>query len=248
VSFLSTARLVTFATTILFSLIVISLSANLISLTEPLFYYKFSALALSTGLMTILTVTPMFVIDMMRQGSFFSYIIVEISWLSFLWVLWLSSGSYAAWTDGQITDAFPEESSCDFGLFSVPGAVQGCQEVKAIMAFSFLLWILLMGYTITLLVLAIRSQERGNAAWTTGVRDGVIFYSSRKGLGGAGQIQASQSSIIPLSQQPPQQYIPTSAPYANPQYPQAPTSASYASPQYQYPQAPSSVSYSSPQV
>jgi hypothetical protein len=44
----------------LFSLIVISLSANLISLTEPLFYYKFSALALSTGLMTILTVTPMY--------------------------------------------------------------------------------------------------------------------------------------------------------------------------------------------
>ena len=79
VSLLSTARRITFcettfsalfdglrseafftATTILFSLIVISLSASLISLTEPLFYYKFSALALSTGLMTILTVTPMY--------------------------------------------------------------------------------------------------------------------------------------------------------------------------------------------
>ena len=27
-------------------------------------------------------------------------------------------------------------------ILGVPGAVQGCQEIKAIMAFSFLLWIM----------------------------------------------------------------------------------------------------------
>jgi hypothetical protein len=59
---------------------------------------------------------------------------------------------------------FPEESSCNFGLFSefispylvfnirfkfknssLPGSDgtnQGCGEIKAIMAFSFLLWLL----------------------------------------------------------------------------------------------------------
>jgi len=230
VSLLSTARMVTFATTILFSLIVMSLSASLISLTGPLFYYKFSALALSTSLMTMFTVTPMFVIDMLRQGSFFSYIVLEISWLSFLWVLWLSSGAYAAWTDGQLTAAFPEESSCNFGLFSVAGDVEGCEEIKAITAFSFLLWILLMGYTVTLLVLAIRAQERGNSAWTTGVRDGVLFYSTRKGMGGGGLIQPAPSAI-PLSQPEPQQYMPT-----------------YSNPQYTTPQHPSSVVYTNPQV
>jgi len=204
-NYMSTVRVVTFSTTILFSLIVLSLSADLISLTEPLFYYKFSALALSTSLLTMLTVPIMFVVDMLRQGSFFSFIVVEIVWFSILWVLWLSSGSYAAWTDGQITDAFPEESTCNFGLFAVRGAVQGCQEVKAIMAFSFLMWILLMAYTIMLLVLAIRAHERGNPAWTTGVRDGVLFYSSRKAVGGAGQVQAAPGTI-PLSHAPQPQY------------------------------------------
>jgi len=214
--FLSTARAVTFGTTLLFSLIVMSLSASLISLTEPVFYYKFSALALSTSLLTLFTVTPMFVIDMLRQGSFFSFIVVEIAWLSVLWVLWLSSGSYAAWTDGQITSAFPNESTCDFSFFGFhdSGAVEGCHEIKAIMAFSFLLWILLMAYTVTLLVLAIRSHERGNPAWTAGVRDSTLFYPSRKNMGGAAQVQATPASI-PLShppQSPPQQPIPSSYP------------------------------------
>jgi len=186
----------------------------------------------------------MFIIDMARQGSFFSYIVLEISWLSVLWVLWLATGSYAAWTDGQIIDAAPDESSCNFGLFSIPGVVQGCEEIKAIMAFSFLLWILLMGYTVTLLVLAIRAQERGNSAWTTGVRDGVLFYSARKGMGGGGLIQPAPAGI-PLSPPQPQQYIYI---YAIPQYPQAPTSVSYANPQDTTPQPPSSVMYTAPQV
>lgn len=93
----------TTATTILFALIVMCISASLIALTEPFFYYKFSALSLSTSLLTMSTVIPMwertnsvvgcvteyrfsplalrFVIDKHRQGSVFSYIVVEISWL-----------------------------------------------------------------------------------------------------------------------------------------------------------------------
>jgi len=210
---MSIVRRIAFGTTTSFAVIVLCISASLISLTEPAFYYKFSALSLATALLTIFTLIPMAVIDRLRQGSFFSYIVVEISWLSVLWVLWLSSGSYAAWTDGQIIAVFPRESSCDFGIFSIPGAVQGCQEVKAIMAFSFLSWIILMGYSVTLLVLAIRAQERGNSAWTTGVRDGVLFYSSGKTTGGAAQVQTAPASI-PLSYQPPpQQSMPSSMSY-----------------------------------
>ena len=47
------------ATTLVFSLIVLSLSADLISLTEPDTYFKFSALALATSLLSLLTVGPM---------------------------------------------------------------------------------------------------------------------------------------------------------------------------------------------
>jgi hypothetical protein len=48
------------AATIFFSLIVMSLSANLISLTMPAFYFKFSALALATALLSLLTVAIMY--------------------------------------------------------------------------------------------------------------------------------------------------------------------------------------------
>lgn len=73
-----------------------------------------------------------------------------------------------------------------------------------------------MGYTVTLLVLAIRAQERGNSAWTGGVRDGVLFYPSGKTMGGAGQVQAAPASF-PLSHQQPQQSMPSSISYTTAQ-------------------------------
>ena len=90
-------------TIIIFAVIVICLSADLISLTEHGYPFGFSVLALSLGLLTIITIIPMcgqtyrvvdritkhlssfivyrLVIDLLRQGSFFSYIVVEIAWL-----------------------------------------------------------------------------------------------------------------------------------------------------------------------
>jgi hypothetical protein len=72
-----------------------------------------------------------------------------------------------------------------------------------------------MSYTVVLVVLAIRAQGRGNSAWTTGVRDGVLFYSVRKTMGGAAQVQAAPATI-PYSL-PPQQQPPPQQPY--PPYP-----------------------------
>ena len=36
------------------------------------------------------------VIDILRRGAFTSLVIVEIGWLSVLWILWLATGAYAA--------------------------------------------------------------------------------------------------------------------------------------------------------
>ncbi|KAI0285092.1 hypothetical protein BGY98DRAFT_947091 [Russula aff. rugulosa BPL654] len=223
---LSTTRMVVFSTTLLFSLIVMSICANLISIT-PVGYYKFSGLALATSLFSY-TLAIMLVVDLLRQGSVFSYIIVEISWLSFLWIFWLSTGSYAAWTDGQLTNAFPGEGNCYFGFFSASPVVQACHDIKAIAALSFLTWILLMSYSVTLLFLAIRAQDRGNSAWTTGVRDGVLFYSlpSRSSTKGAAQVLAAPPTISfspPAPQQPMQQQFPSEQPY--PPYPSSYPSA-----------------------
>lgn len=53
------SELISTVTTIVFAVIVMSISASLIALTEPAFYYKFSALSLSTALLTMFTVIPM---------------------------------------------------------------------------------------------------------------------------------------------------------------------------------------------
>ncbi|KAH9007148.1 hypothetical protein EDB86DRAFT_3069807 [Lactarius hatsudake] len=192
-TWLPTARLVAFATVSLFSLIVLALSADLIGLTEPFFYYKFAALALATSIMTLFSVIPMFVVDIYRQGSVFSYIIVEIGWLSFLWVLWLSSGSYAAWTNDQI-DIFG--TSCgDFNFFGDSGFSKGCSEIKAIAAFSFLTWIILMGYTGVLLFLAIRAQERGHRVWKMSVREDTVLFEEAKSAGTPAQVPTVPASL-----------------------------------------------------
>ncbi|KAH9999511.1 hypothetical protein BJV77DRAFT_597207 [Russula vinacea] len=252
---LSLVRTVTFATTLLFSLIVLALSGDFVSLIPASQYNTFAALALFTALITLLTVTPMLVIDLYRQGSFFSYIVVEIAWLSFLCVFWLACASDAASVVGLITAANSKANG------SVCGVLTGtCGEMKAIMAFSFLLWILLMAYSITLLALAIRAHQRGNSAWRTSVRDGVFFYPSKMATtGGAAQVYGAPAAY-PLTQPQPQQFttyshanpqVPPSVPYA---VPQVPSSISYAAPQlpspnsYAAPQLPSSISYATPQL
>jgi len=198
--------MVTFATVSLFALIVMSISADLIALTEPDFYFKFSALALATSLLTLFTVIPMYLIDMFRQGVVFAYIIVEIVWLSILWVLWLSSGSYAAWTDNQFIGL---ELSCDFGIFGDSTITKACHEIKAVEAFSFLTWIILMAYTGVLLFLAIRAQERGNSVWAVSVRDEAIFHSEPKSGGTLAQMHTMPTTV-------PQTYPPGPPPLAAP--------------------------------
>jgi len=181
-----------------------SISADLIASTEPSFYFKFSALALATSLLTLFTVVPMYLIDVLRQGAMFSYIVVEIVWLSILWVLWLSSGSYAAWTDGQLINLDPLESSCNYGILGDrDGITQGCQEIKAVMAFSFLTWIILMIYTGVLLFLGIRAQGRGNDVWMASVREDAIFYPEAKSGGTPAQMHTMPTSVHQTYPPPP---------------------------------------------
>ncbi|KAI0303075.1 hypothetical protein BC826DRAFT_1101218 [Russula brevipes] len=187
-----TFRLVTFATTILLSVIVMSLSADLVSIYAP-DYYKFSALALAISLLTILTVTPMFIVDKLREGSIFSYATI-------LWILWLTSGAYAAWTEDGFLREYTEEATCQYyGRFGAKNSLY-CHETKAVIGFSFILWILLMAYTVTLLVLTLRAKERGHPAWTVSVRDGVLLHPAEKTTGSAIQLTTIPQSY---SQAPP---------------------------------------------
>ena len=73
-----------------------------------------------------------------------------------------------------------------------------------------------MSYTVMLLVLALRAQSKGHNVWSTGVRDGALFYPNEKFVGGTPQAvgpHAVYQSYPPSAQQP----IPMSAPMSVPQ-------------------------------
>ncbi|THH14874.1 hypothetical protein EW146_g5524 [Bondarzewia mesenterica] len=163
------------SSTVVFATIVLGLAADLISSTEEFYgsYYIFSALAVATAVLTMITLIPMLIIDAFRGGAFTSLVVVEVSWFSILWILWLSTGAYAADTDGLVFIG----SSCNFVN---PTISLGCGEFKAIMAFSFLSWIILMAYTVTLTVFAFIGQNRGNAVWKTTVRDASFLAQPGK--------------------------------------------------------------------
>jgi hypothetical protein len=108
--------------------------------------------------------------------------------------------------------------SCSLGLETTSRSQgRSCHEIKAIMAFSFLVWLLgssfplcfcsaclwlcyhpVMGYTATLLILAIRAHERGHSAWKTSVRDGVLLYPAAKTMGHVAQAPTALATIFSL--------------------------------------------------
>ncbi|KAJ6510230.1 hypothetical protein C8R47DRAFT_788235 [Mycena vitilis] len=121
-------------------------------------------------------------------------IVVELSWLSILWVLWLATGADSAQA-GQLTFI----SGCGYFDSVVEGA---CRQTAAIQAFSFLNWIILMFYTILILVLSIIAASRKHAVWKSSVAEAPFF----QGGGGPGSHvapptapSASQHHSVPAS-------------------------------------------------
>ncbi|OBZ74654.1 hypothetical protein A0H81_05440 [Grifola frondosa] len=102
------------------------------------------------------------IVDALRTGAFTSMILVELIWLSIIWVLWLSTGALVA---NQISALM----QCDFSNSIIN---TGCNEVHAIEAFAFLAWITLLSYTVTLFVMTLLSMNLNptKSIWTSSVK------------------------------------------------------------------------------
>ncbi|KAE9404539.1 hypothetical protein BT96DRAFT_989358 [Gymnopus androsaceus JB14] len=176
-AFLPLLRLVTFIATLVCAIIVLGLAAHLTSLTEELdFFFSFAAMAIAAAVLTIITLPIMIGVDFVRRGAFPSMVLVELIWLFILWILWISAAGLASQADQF---EFGDGSSCDFSNLLITAdeaaaLAAGCHEFAAIEAFSFLAWILLMGYNITLFVCAIIGHSRGNRTWFSTVGDGLL--------------------------------------------------------------------------
>jgi len=169
-AFLPILRLAVFIATLVCAVIVLGLSAHLTALTEEFLggYYVFAAMAIAVAVLTIITLPVMIGVDFARRGAFTSMVLVELIWIFILWVLWISAAALASQEDEFV---FGDGNSCDFADSNI---ATGCHEFAAIEAFSFLAWILLMGYNITLLVYAIIGHTRGNRTWFSTVGDGLL--------------------------------------------------------------------------
>jgi len=187
----NTIRFVVFGVASLFSLIAIILGGVF---TTDTLSTSFAALAIATGLLTILTLPVMLTLSVIRKGAFTSMIAVEIGWTSFLWVMWLAVGA----------------SSASVVLFDIYGIFFTSPVQSAITAFGFLTWILLTFYTILLTTLTFRQQFRGNVVWT-----GEVTETDFTAPGGNSQV-VYESKATPTSQYPP---TGTSVPVAQQQTP-----------------------------
>ncbi|KAJ6558758.1 hypothetical protein DFH09DRAFT_1162447 [Mycena vulgaris] len=172
-------RLAVLSTVILFALIELGLAAALTSTTQKFFFVSFSyaALAIATSVITMATVPAMIALEIMRPGGVTSMIIVELSWLNFLWILWLATGAQAAQASAVFSMFFggcgPDSESVDVGdgTVVVDNPTSGiCHETSAITAFAFLNWIILLGYTSTLLVMSlIATNRKQSGVWQASV-------------------------------------------------------------------------------
>lgn len=193
---LPTARLVVFSIVCVLSLIDFAIACHLISGTTTYYgyYYTFAALGLATAILSLLTLPVMYWLSVSRKGAFTSYVVTEVAWCWFLWIMWIATAGSSTWVN----------------LFS--GSV--ASEAQAFEAFAFINWFALLFYTTTLFVVAIISHSKGHSAvWTSAVKDfdfnSAVSQSAIPAVGpqATGQTAMSQQQYYP-PQQPMQQQQP----------------------------------------
>jgi len=150
-------RLVAFAVVLLFSIIVLGLSAN-VDATYNI-DITFASLALAVAVITMVTMVPLIAVEFTRKGAFTSRVFVELIWVGILWVLWLASGAEAATLN-------VDPSLCSSSFLGSTGKTI-CSSILAVTAFSFLNWIILMAWFVTLLVFSIIGNHWHNSVADT---------------------------------------------------------------------------------
>ncbi|KAF7350580.1 hypothetical protein MSAN_01618000 [Mycena sanguinolenta] len=169
-------RLVVLSAVALFALIALGVAAAFTSTTSSNLFinhtFEFASLGIATAVFTLVTVPPMIALEMLRPGGPTSMIIVEISWLAFLSILWLSTGadtaSFNAAFLGCGNSKVDKEIHQAEDQVGIPHGI--CSELSALEAFAFLNWIILMGYIGMLLVMSIMAASRKHTnVWTSSV-------------------------------------------------------------------------------
>jgi len=192
----SRVRTVVFSVVSLFAFLELALGAAITNWTSTNFlgsYFTFAAVGIATAVLTLLSLPVMLFLSLKRKGAITSMILIEFAWTWFLWIMWVSTGGSTA-SVFMLTD-------CS-GRF-IDNFESLCREVQAFQAFGFLTWIILFGYNMFLLVLAIRQQMRGNSSiWRSYILE-TDFSAAGSSAPGFTEQKFDPSSFAP--QYPPAQ-------------------------------------------
>ncbi|KAJ7208801.1 hypothetical protein C8J57DRAFT_1402482 [Mycena rebaudengoi] len=197
---LSLVRLLAFSVVSVFSLITLGLAGSLIATTTKFdnVYFVYAALGVAVAVLTLLSVPTMLVLDIIRPGGPTSWIITELSILPFLSILWLATGANTAESSPALLFIYLGGCTSDPFFGTALGADTGaCQKTSAIEAFAFLNWIILMGYSGMVLVLALIAASRKQpAVWKSSVAElpssaPAAAQHSTSGSYGGQQMQAA---------------------------------------------------------
>ncbi|GAB1524930.1 membrane-associating domain protein [Rhizoctonia solani] len=189
-----TVRLASYATVLVFSLIVLGISGYWVGLFQgagtglgtP------ASFSLAVSVITWAFMFPALLVSTFRRGSFLSWVAIELGICGFLWVLWLASAAYTTSLSAGMT------LNCD--LVSNTGAESICRQYQAIQAFSWLNWLILFAYIVLVIALAIKGMNKGQSVWTMEISDLSAAVS------GSGSTSATSNHVGKVVQDQPSHY------------------------------------------
>ncbi|TFK19676.1 hypothetical protein FA15DRAFT_674228 [Coprinopsis marcescibilis] len=185
----------------------------------------YPGLGFATGLLTLLTIVPMYWIGVKRTGAVTSLIVVEYPWFCLLWILWIASAASAA-SAASVLDGI--SNNLAESLHPVTAALA---------ALAFIGWLIIMGYSIYLAVYVVKARlaTGSNEVWLSSVD--TYDWDAALGGGAAGKGVKTEgvvvTPVITTAPQFPDQYPPQHPQY-QPQYQHQHQQPQYQTPQPQY--------------
>ncbi|KAG2022282.1 hypothetical protein CC2G_000049 [Coprinopsis cinerea AmutBmut pab1-1] len=120
---------------------------------------SFAHLVLATSVITLISVPLLYWFGRQKHATFKAQIFVELPAICIIWILWIASAGQTAQFEPvfRLTGCSP--SSLDFGFNSIDQGPTTCHEGRAMMAFSFLNWLLFMSYAFILAFYVFKAQH-----------------------------------------------------------------------------------------